>query len=217
MIFCHSTEALKGRPLDAITPEIASQHYRNYARYEFIVAADGHPWACDLLYAYGKTLEKEAELEPDRSFMLRNQSIACYQAATQIAPSQHEAANQLGYALLHLDRIDEAYRSLTASLQLKPTANAWNNLAEVYRRRGASAESAYAIQQANALLSEQPIYTQDNPEVTELDTATFAKFSPMPMQSPAGPNALSSVGQGNQGAAVPSASSGRSFLSKLIR
>jgi tetratricopeptide (TPR) repeat protein len=180
IVASHSTEALKSRPLESVSPEIASQHYRMFARYQFIVAADGHQWASDLLYAYGKTLEKEAEQDAARAIMLRSQSVVCYQAATQVAPGQSDAANQLGYALIHLDRIDEAYQALTASLQYKPTANAWNNLAELFRRRGAMSEAEYAVQQASALSDAQSQYSYDSPQITEVDPAVFAKYSPMP-------------------------------------
>ena len=200
LVASHSTEALKGRPLDGVSPEIASQHYRNYARYEFVVASDGHKWSSDLLYAYGKTLQKEAELEPDRAFLLLAQSAACYQAATQVSPSQSDAASQLGYTLIHLDRIDDAYQALISSIQQKPTANAWNNLAEIYRRRGAASDAQYATQQAKAIANSQPNFSYENPEITELDSATFAKYSPMQMQTPAA--TLAAVGVTNT---IPSA------------
>ena len=193
LVASHSTEALKGRPLDGVAPEIASQHYRNYARYEFVVASDGHKWSSDLLYAYGKTLEKEAELEPDRAFLLLAQSVACYQAATQVSPSQSDAANQLGYVLIRLDRIDDAYQALISSIKQKPTANAWNNLAEIYRRRGAASDAQYASQQAKAIANSQQNFSYDNPEITEVDSATFAKYSPMQMQTSSATNASAGV------------------------
>jgi tetratricopeptide (TPR) repeat protein len=193
LVASHSTEALKGRPLDGVSPEIASQHYRNYARYELVIASDGHKWSSDLLYAYGKTLEREAELEPDRAFLLLAQSVACYQAATQVSPSQSDAANQLGYVLIRLDRIDDAYQALISSIKQKPTANAWNNLAEIYRRRGAASDAQYASQQAKAIANSQQNFSYDNPEITEVDSATFAKYSPMQMQTSAATNASAGV------------------------
>ena len=164
---------------------MAAMHYRWYARYQLVTASDGHPWSADLLYAYGKTLEKDAELNPDRATMFRNQAVVCYQAATQTKPTQSEAANQLGFALIHLGRIDEAYNALAASIQYQPNANAWNNLAEVFRQRGAVADVEYALQQAAALEAGKPKYSYDNPEITEVEPAVFAKYSPMPtMASP---------------------------------
>lgn len=210
LVGSHSTEALKGRVLDGVSSEIASQHYRTYARYQFVLAADGHRWAAELLYAFGKTLEKEAELEPEKSFRLRSQSVACYQAAIQISPSQSEAASQLGYVLINLDRMDEAQRALMVSLQHRPTASAWNNMAELHRRLGAHADAEYAIQQATAIAQMRPNYTVEKPEITEVDAATFAKYSPVAPQMQ------------TASAAAPASSSGvrtassSSFFSKIF-
>jgi len=198
----HSTEALKGRPLDTTSPEMAAMHYRWFARYQLVAASDGHPWASDLLYAYGKTFEKEAELNPARAILFRSQAVACYQAAIQITPTQSEAANQLGFALIHLDRMDDAYAALTTSIQTKPNANAWNNLAELYRQRGAMAEADYAVKQAASLASSNPQYGPSNPEITEVDPAVFAQYSPMPTTAASTQNLMprpmpASVPQGN--------------------
>ena len=217
----HATEALKNRPLESTSPEMASMHYRWYARYQLLIASDGHPWAADLLYAYGKTVEKEADLNPASSVMLRSQAVVCYQAATQITPAQSDAANQLGYALIHLDRMDDAYVALTASIQNKPNANAWNNLAEVFRRQGKSAEAEYAVQQASALENATPQYTAQNPEITEVDPAVFAMYSPAPtMVGPSqnfSANSLQANGPNGNASNVPVAKSGKSFFSKFFQ
>lgn len=210
IISSHTTDALKGRVLNDLTSDMASQHYRFYAQYQFVQAADGHPWASDLLYAFGKTLEKEAEGDVTRSFMLRSQSVACYQAALQITPTQNDISNQLGFALIHLDRIDEAYQALHASLTQRPTSSAWNNLAEIYRRRGAANSADYAVQQAAAIAAQETHFTADNPQISEVDASTFAKYSPMPIQTP-GANASPSAPQ----ASVRSSST--SMFSKIFK
>ena len=222
----HSTEALKGRPLENTSPEMAASHYRWYARYQLIAASDSHPWSADLLYAFGRTLEKDSELNPTRSNILKNQAVVCYQAAMQIAPSQSDISNQLGFALIHLDRMDDAYNALSASLQQKPTANAWNNLAELFRQRGANADAEYALQQAAALNNGSPKYSAENPEITEVDPTVFAKYSPMPtMASPTQiatsnnlptsvPNAYTANAYGSN---VRQANSGKNLFSKIFR
>jgi len=215
----HSTDALKNRPLESTSPEMAAMHYRWYARYQLVIASDGHPWAADLLYAYGKTLEKDAELNPSRANMFRNQAVVFYQAATQVAPNQSEAASQLGYALIHLDRMEDAYHALAASIQTKPNANAWHNLAEVFRRTGKVAEAEYAVQQATALSSQGPQHSPENPEITEVDPAVFAKYSPVPtMMSPQNyaPSGPPTAGPDRVDASVRNAKAGNSFLSKMF-
>ena len=222
----HSTEALKGRPLENTSPEMAASHYRWYARYQLIAASDSHPWSADLLYAFGRTLEKDSELNPTRSNILKNQAVVCYQAAMQIAPSQSDISNQLGFALIHLDRMDDAYNALSASLQQKPTANAWNNLAELFRQRGANADAEYALQQAAALNNGSPKYSAENPEITEVDPTIFAKYSPMPTMASSTqiatsnnlptsvPNAYTANAYGSN---VRQANSGKNLFSKIFR
>ena len=179
VVSTHSTPALKNRPLEGVSPEVASQHYRVFARYQWIIASDGHRWASDLLYALGKTYEKEAELIAVSAIRLRSQAVICYQSAIQITPTQSEASNQLGYALIHLDRIEEAYDALKSSLESQPNPQAWSNLAEVYRRRGAIDSANFAVQQASSLAqSAAPAFTAENPEVTQVDPAIFARYSP---------------------------------------
>ena len=217
----HSTEALKGRPLETTSPELAAMHYRWFARYQLVAASDGHPWAADLLYAYGKTLEKDADLNSARSNTFRSQAVVCYQAALQISPTQSEIANQLGFALIHLDRMEDAYTALAASIQHKPNANAWNNLAEIYRRRGSAADAEYAVQQATALSSGIPKYTADNPEITELDPAVFAMYSPKPtMATPTqnfAPSNSPTTVPNVYGPDVRSARSSNSLFSKIFK
>ena len=217
----HTTDALKNRPLDSTSPEMAAMHYRWYARYQLVAASDGHPWAADLLYAYGRTLEKDAELNPARAVMFKNQAVILYQAATQTKPTQSEAANQLGFVLIHLDRIDDAYAALAASIQSKPNANAWKNLAEVFRQRGAVADAEFALQQAAVLVAGDPQYSSENPEITEVDPALFAKYSPMPLMASPSQNSIpnnppASVSN-SSGSNVRNASSGNSLFSKILR
>lgn len=175
IVAMHQTPALKNRPLDSVTTELACQHYRAYARYQMTQAADGHIYAADLLYALGKTLEKDADLNSDRAQQLRSQAVICYQTSIQLRPNQHHASNQLGYALIHLDRIEEAYDALRTSIETQPNAPAWTNLAEIYRRRGATTEANYAVQQAMALGAERP---ETQVDVTQVDPAIFAQYSP---------------------------------------
>jgi tetratricopeptide (TPR) repeat protein len=179
VVATHTTPALKNCPLEGVSPEVASQHYRVFARDQWIDASAGHRWASDLLYALGKTYEKEAELSSVSSIRLRSQAVICYQSAIRITPTQSEANNQLGYALIHLDRIEEAYDALRSSLESQPNPQAWSNLAEVYRRRGATDSANFAVQQASNLAQlAAPSYTAENPQVTQVDPAIFARYSP---------------------------------------
>ncbi|MEK0424760.1 MAG: hypothetical protein RJB11_851 [Planctomycetota bacterium] len=113
-----------------------------------------HPWAADLLYALGKTYERELEFAPKLQEVLRQQSLASYQAAMRIAPSRGYIANQLGYNYLHLGSLEEAAKALQKAIDAGPTPYSWRNLAELYRRRGLVREAQLADEQAEFLLSE---------------------------------------------------------------
>jgi len=182
----HKTKALKHTQLEDVSPDLAAQHYRSYARHQWLEAFQGHPWTSDLLYAYGKTLEREADQKAPNSVMYRNQAIVCYQAAMDVDPKHADNANQLGYALLQLDRVDEAQMALNQSVQVKPNSQAWSNLAEVHRRRGQADQVAFAQRKSLELNKAVAPEMVGVPEVIELDVKTFASVSPYPtgMQPP---------------------------------
>ncbi|MFN7874323.1 MAG: hypothetical protein ACK5PB_03330 [Pirellula sp.] len=212
IVAMHTTPALKNRPLESVTAELACQHYRAYARFQLAQAADGHLYAADLLYALGKTLEKDADFSFERAQQFRSQAVICYQTAIQLRPNQHHASNQLGYVLIHLDRIEEAYDALRASIEAEPNAPAWTNLAEIYRRRGATTEANYAVQQAMALGGGEP---KEQLDITQVDPAVFAKFSPAHNANSA-PAPMASQGNSQVPAYQQAAKSGN-FFTKLFR
>lgn len=112
-----------------------------------------HPWAADLLYALGKTYERELAFSPEQSGVLRAQAVACYGAALRMAPTRGYIANQLGYNHLHAGSLDDASKALQQALDAGPTPYSWRNLAELYRRRGAIREAKLADEQAEYLMT----------------------------------------------------------------
>jgi tetratricopeptide (TPR) repeat protein len=176
----HKTNALKQTQLHLVSPDLAAQHYRAYAKQQWLTAAQGHPWTADLLYAYGKTLEREADQNPNESQMRRSQAVICFQAAMEVNPRNAENANQLGFALLKLDRVDEAQLALNHSIRINPKAETWNNLVEVYRRRGEADQVAYAQRNVQSLKQAVAPESVGVPEVIEVDAKTFASVSPYP-------------------------------------
>jgi len=179
----HTTPVLKEKDIAVMSPTVAGQHYRAFARQSFLIATDGHPWGADLLYALGKTYEREAEQDVPRGIMLRNQATVCFQAASTLGPARSHISNQLGFNLLQLDRIDEAYQALKSSLESQPSVNAWRNLAEVYRRRGAVESVNYALAQADSLSAGESAAGTRTPEIMEVSPEEFARYSPPPVMA----------------------------------
>jgi hypothetical protein len=151
MVEHHATTALKGQNLDSMTNAIARLAYLEHAGRMFLIGTERHPWAAELLYALGKTYERELQFDAIRPITLRSQAAACFDAAHQIAPSYGYIANELGFTLVHLDRLEQAHAVLQSVLAKQPSAHAWRNLAEVHRRRGAIEESKLATAQADAM------------------------------------------------------------------
>jgi len=144
------------RELDECTYSSADQIAQPLETFSDLLpqATLNHPWAADLLYALGKTYERELEFAPKLQEVLRQQSLASYQAALRIAPSRGYIANQLGYNYLHLGSLEEAAKALQKAIDAGPTPYSWRNLAELYRRRGLVREAQLADEQAEFLLSE---------------------------------------------------------------
>jgi tetratricopeptide (TPR) repeat protein len=209
----HKTNALKQTQLHLVSPDLAAQHYRAYAKQQWLIAAQGHPWTADLLFAYGKTLEREADQNPNESQMRRSQAVVCYQAAMEINPRNADNANQLGFALLQLDRTDEAHVALNHSIRVNPKAETWNNLAEVYRRRGEADQVAYAQRNVQSLKQTVAPEMDGVPEVIEVDVKTFASVSPYPTGMQPGVPSQSQVQQAS--AVAPPAKS--SWFGKLFK
>jgi tetratricopeptide (TPR) repeat protein len=113
------------------------------------------------------------------------QAAVCYQASLSLNSKQADAATQLGYVFLKLDRTAEAESWLVASAQIKPQAAVYQNLAEVYRRRGDVQASQWAFQQLAAVKQGSPT-TGAVPPVQRVEPAAFAAMSPY---NPWGPGA----------------------------
>ncbi len=174
----HQTPILKNTSLEGVSPELASQYYRAYARDRLTVAADQHEWAADVYYALGKTFEKQATEDPSQSVLLRGQSVVCYQAALSVTPTHPDAATQLSFVLLQLDRSSEAEEVIAASLQIRNSPNDWRNLVEVYRRQGNPQGQQWASQQL--AIAEQTNGPNFNslPRIQQISPEQFVQISP---------------------------------------
>jgi tetratricopeptide (TPR) repeat protein len=150
MVEHHASTALKGQDLSLMTNELARQAYLEHAKKMFWTSSQRHPWAAELLYALGKTYERELQFDTTRPNTLRAQSVACLEAAHQIAPGYAYIANELGFNLTHMNRLKEAHGVLQTVLANEPSEIVWRNMAEVHRRRGDTAQAKFASDQADA-------------------------------------------------------------------
>jgi hypothetical protein len=192
-----------------ISPLIAAQHYRSYAREQLIAACDRHPWAADLLYALGKTLEKQAWEDSSRSALIQQHAEIIYQAALETNPKQYLAATQLGYVLLQLDRPQEARDILAYSVNGLPTTAGYQNLREACSRLNDQQGMAWSTSKWAELRAREAADSADIP-FTEIDSRQFAAISAQDMEvtrfnnSKSGAEAINSAQQSSQSPSVAS-------------
>ncbi len=190
LVDAHETAVLKSKNLVGMSPLTAAQHYRQFAEAQLTEAAQGHPWASELLYTIGRTYHAEADANSVRVDALRMKAIAYYRAARITLPSNAVACNQLGYLLLQMDRNEEAREALVAAVKLKPDEAALSNLAEASRRLGDTQTVQWANQSVAAIRRRLPPPTPVPPYM-EVSQEEFIAISPREI----GPKSPSNSGQ----------------------
>jgi tetratricopeptide (TPR) repeat protein len=177
LIDAHQTPILKGRTLAEMSPLTAAQHYRLFAELELTEAAQGHPWASELLYTVGRTYQSEADADPKSVDVLRMKAMAYYRAARTTMPTNAVACNQLGYLLLQMDRNEEARETLAVAVSLSSDVAFLGNLAEASRRLGDHQTQAWAAHNVALLRSRTPLQPP-LPAIVEISAEEFAAISP---------------------------------------
>ena len=169
---------LKDADATTLAPLAAAQHYRQYAESKLVEAAEGHPWASEVLYALGRSYQSQSDAsQGGLQQNLRWRAITLYRGARTIAPANATATNQLGFVLLQMDRPADAREALVASINSAPSLAAYENLVEASRRLGDANTGNWAMQQAMAR-STASSAAPSAPEFVEVDPRTFAAMSP---------------------------------------
>ncbi len=189
LVNSHETPILKNADLAQLSPMTAAQHYRLYAEQSLYEAAQGHPWASEVIYAIGRSYQAEADNSGNQADSRRLRAVSHFRVALRIVPSNALASNQLGFIMLQMDRPIEAREMLLASIMAAPSAAALQNLMEAGRRLGDQQTTNWAAQNLAGIRAHvrQPMAS---PAVVEVDPRTFAAMSPrssgpVPPTSPA--------------------------------
>lgn len=206
LVEAHETPVLKSKKLAEMSPLTAVQHYRQYAESQLTEAAQGHPWASELLYTIGRTYQAEADSDSSRIDVLRMNALAYYTASRTTMPTNAVACNQLGYLLLQMDRNEEAREALVAAVKLKTDVAFLSNLAEASRRLADSQTFTWASQTLAAIRSRTPS-TPPVPQVVEMSPEEFIAISPYAIgpKPETASNVASGVASANRSAAAPNA------------
>ncbi len=206
-IEAHETQALKKVDVSQLTGHLAADTYFEEARRLLLMSTGGGP-----LVAQALTLIADSHLQQGTEV---DQAIAltCLRAAVGSNSGDGKVANQLGYELLRVGRLDEAEQALRYSLAAAPTPAAWQNLAELYRQHGDLEQARMCAVQA----TQAPGETTRVAQVVEVSPEQFAQISPRPQMADAtaptagmNPNMQASAANGTMPnpAAVPSRSNG---------
>lgn len=178
VILSHETPVLKDADATTLAPLAAAQHYRQYAEDKLVEAAQGHPWASEVLYALGRSYQSHSDAsQGGLQQNLRWRAITLYRGARAIAPANATATNQLGFVLLQMDRPADAREALVASINAAPSRAAYENLVEASRRLGDANTGNWARQQALAFRSTSSA-ASSAPQFIEVDPRVFAAMSP---------------------------------------
>ncbi len=210
LVDAHESTVLKNKNLSGMSPLTAAQHYRQFAESQLAIAAQGHPWASELLYTVGRTYQAEADADNSRVDVLRLKAMAYFRASHITMPTNAVACNQLGYLLLQMDRNEEARESLVAAVKLKMDEAFLSNLAEASHRLGDTQTVTWAAQCVSAIRSRIPPPTLV-PPVVEISQEDFIAISPREIgpkpqsQAPADPNQYGLSQAENRMATAPNA------------
>lgn len=188
LVASHQTPVLKDADVSTLAPLAAAQHYRLYAQQKLGEAAEGHPWASEVIYALGRTFQAQAEVDErcDKESM-RWRAVTLYRAACSIAPQNAVAANQLGFVLLQMDRPADAREALVASIGTRATTESLQNLIEASRRLGDTRTADWAMQHYVGMKNASTATAAPGPAYVEVDPVTFAALSPYTIGPNPGP------------------------------
>ncbi len=174
----HNTPVLAGEGAD-LPSVVAQQKYYEYAREQLAQSAEVEPGAADALFALGK-LYGSMESSPSVAVRIQSAStkaVVFYQAALAVDGQHASAANELGVLLAKFGREEEALGWLRRSAQLRPTAEAWHNVAVVHKRLGQMQYAAQAEQMVAQARGGQrsPNLSSNTPDVQWISPEQFAQ------------------------------------------
>ncbi len=192
-VACHSTPALKGTDLAAVSPITAMKSYLTFAQ-EQIASAVGHEVAgSSALRALGKLHDNLALRDGSDLNASGPKAVTFYQAALIVHPRNYVAANDLGVLFARGGNLEDAKAVLEHAARYSRQSTVWNNLASVYGRLGRVEEQrlaqTFAMRCRQAELARANFRSTDaGDRVVWMDGAAFAQNRSTPnRQTPPAP------------------------------
>jgi tetratricopeptide (TPR) repeat protein len=169
----HTTPVLKGDVPPAIDSIQAAQLYYRFAEERFAYACEGLPGASLAYYGLARTI-----VEPGTHFTHAPGKAAMLQrVALRIAPQNVLAGNELGVLLAQHGHLNEAEQLFRQCVATDASAEAWQNLAVVYARKGDEKSSQSALAAGAELarkrtLTPNNVYAGSKPQIANADAPT---------------------------------------------
>jgi tetratricopeptide (TPR) repeat protein len=181
LVVAHRTPVLKDQELKNATAVEAMQRYYAFAQEQFVAAAGGRRAASLALYGLGKLHGVLAE-QSAAAEMAAPRAMVYHQAAMQVDPQNHLAANELGVLLAKYDQWEEAKRVLLGSIATHPMPQTWHNLAAVHQRLGQPDLAQQARNELEQLTRQSPhdAAPSGGPDVQWLTPEEFAATGEAP-------------------------------------
>lgn len=178
LIASHETQILKHADVSQLSPLAAAQFYHRHAQERLVTASQGHPWASELYYTLGRSLQAMSDSGDPRAEIIRWRALTYYRSARDVSPTNAVAANQLGFLLLKMDRASEARDVLIQSVQNGGPVAAWQNLVEASRRLGDTSVQEWATRNYLAVRQQMGQEPTAGVQLVEVNAQQFAAMSP---------------------------------------
>jgi tetratricopeptide (TPR) repeat protein len=130
----HHTRLIDPATSDAVSPIEAMQTYYAFASEQLAGAVGQSAAASDALHALGKLMTTAARFDATGKPQDRTKAMVMHQVALMANSSNHRSANELGVLLARHGRWPQALKLFSQSLQIRPTAAAWKNIATTHQK-----------------------------------------------------------------------------------
>ncbi len=139
-----------------IAPHEAVFTYQTYARQSLAIALGKDSIGSQGLYGMARLFRLQAEQDPQTAVMANMKAMTFLLASAAVDSKNWKTTNELGVLFASEGDLRRAENALRRSIDVRPTTQAWNNLARIYDRQGKPRHADHADSQAYALRSTVP-------------------------------------------------------------
>ena len=170
----HQTHIINSRDAANMTPIEAMQRYFTFAHQQLDFAGGSNVVVAEALFCLGKLHTVMAKHQPEKLDIAK--AIVFHRASLSSDPQNYRSFNELGVLLARSGQLDEAENLFKKSLQIRPAAETWQNLAKTHRRRGES-ELAQLAQTEFSIAAQIDAAESNSSQITWLPQQAFSEVA----------------------------------------